>query len=326
MSNVQRVTALRRQPLPAHRRPGRSELRPPYILLPWAARPRHAQLRRQIATATLVRMRVDHRIPRTLRLRHSQRANTQSPPSAMRSSPGFIKPRKKLLDGDSGLRHQPQQSLLLPRPSRYRGGRHLERQSSSFNTASPPTPPLSASLTPTARSRSRWPATNSPCTTRPSPIEPLVVIAELAARQGYNIFPLEAEPPHPCRCRHLPQSRHRRSRTIVKKYASEPQELNFTPGSTALAWLEIWNARNPSPEWAPFLSKPFFDDRLAGSTTLYAARVASTEGSGSRSRSAQLEMIKSSQPICLPSHVASPSQSISEGSSSGRPRLSSSSP
>jgi hypothetical protein len=41
-----------------------------------------------------------------------------------------------------------------------------------------------------------------------------------------------------------------------------------------LAWLEFWNARNPSPDWAPNLTKPFFDDRLAGSTTLYAAPVA----------------------------------------------------
>jgi poly(beta-D-mannuronate) lyase len=101
-------------------------------------------------------------------------------------------------------------------------------------------------------------------------IEPLVMIAALAQRQGYNIYALEQN--H----RTLADAvaflnRAIADPTLVRKYASEPQDLNFTPGSTALAWVEFWNARNPSPAWAPYLTKPFFDDRLAGSTTLYAA-------------------------------------------------------
>jgi poly(beta-D-mannuronate) lyase len=101
-------------------------------------------------------------------------------------------------------------------------------------------------------------------------IEPLVMIAALAERQGYNILALEQN--H----RTLADAvaflnRAIADPTIVKKYASEPQQMDFTPGSTALAWLEFWNARNPYPAWAPYLTKPFFDDRLAGSTTLYAA-------------------------------------------------------
>jgi poly(beta-D-mannuronate) lyase len=101
-------------------------------------------------------------------------------------------------------------------------------------------------------------------------VEPLVMIAELAARQGYIIFDLE-ENHHTLADAIGFLNRAIADPTIIKKYASEPQELNFDPGSTALAWLEFWNARNPSPNWAPYLTKPFFDDRLAGSTTLYAA-------------------------------------------------------
>jgi poly(beta-D-mannuronate) lyase len=109
-------------------------------------------------------------------------------------------------------------------------------------------------------------------------IEPLVMIAQLAARQGYNIFALEQN--H----RTLADAvaflnRAIAAPTLVKKYATEPQDLNFTPGSTALAWVEFWNARSPSPDWADYLTKPFFDDRLAGSTTLYAAPIAAASPS-----------------------------------------------
>ncbi len=103
-------------------------------------------------------------------------------------------------------------------------------------------------------------------------IEPLVMIAELAMRQGYNIYPLEQN--H----RSLADAIAFLNRAIadpslVKKYASEPQTLEFDPGSTLLSWVEFYNARNPSSSWAPFLTKPFFDDRLSGSTTLYAAPI-----------------------------------------------------
>jgi poly(beta-D-mannuronate) lyase len=109
-------------------------------------------------------------------------------------------------------------------------------------------------------------------------VEPLVMIAALAERQGYNIYALEQN--H----RTLADAvaflnRAFADPTLVKKYASEPQDLNFTRGSTALAWLEFWSVRNPSPDWAPYLIKPFFDDRLAGSTTLYAAPVQATPSS-----------------------------------------------
>jgi poly(beta-D-mannuronate) lyase len=103
-------------------------------------------------------------------------------------------------------------------------------------------------------------------------IEPLIMIASLAARQGYNIFSLEQNH-HTLADAVGFLNRAILDPTLIRKYAAEPQQLDFTPGSTMLAWLEFWNARNPSPDWAPYLTKPFFDDRLAGSTTLYAAPV-----------------------------------------------------
>jgi poly(beta-D-mannuronate) lyase len=103
-------------------------------------------------------------------------------------------------------------------------------------------------------------------------IEPLVMIAALAARQGYDIDSLEQHH-HTLADAVSFLNRAIADPTLVKKYASEPQEQNFSPGSTMLAWLELWNARNPSQVWTPWLTKPFFDPRLAGSTTLYAASV-----------------------------------------------------
>ena len=115
-------------------------------------------------------------------------------------------------------------------------------------------------------------------------IEPLVMIAELALRQGINIYSLE-ENHHILADAVGFLNRAIADPTLVKKYASEPQQLEFTSGSTMLAWLEFWNARNPSPAWSPYLTKPFFDDRLAGSTTLYAAPVAGSPAAAAQTTS-----------------------------------------
>jgi poly(beta-D-mannuronate) lyase len=104
-------------------------------------------------------------------------------------------------------------------------------------------------------------------------IEPLVMIAELAMRQGYNIYALHEEG-HKLADAITFLHRGIADPTIVKKYASEPQKLEFKPGSGMLSWLEFYNARFPSADWSPSLTKPFFDDRLAGSTTLFAGPIA----------------------------------------------------
>jgi poly(beta-D-mannuronate) lyase len=103
-------------------------------------------------------------------------------------------------------------------------------------------------------------------------IEPLVMIAELAYRQGLNIYPLE-------------QHGHRLSDavgflrraladpSIIKKYTPEAQQIDpdLQPGSALLSWTEIWAARTGDPAWQMYMVKPFFDSRLAGCTTLFAA-------------------------------------------------------
>jgi poly(beta-D-mannuronate) lyase len=110
-------------------------------------------------------------------------------------------------------------------------------------------------------------------------IEPLVMIAELAYRQGLNIYPLE-------------QHGHRLSEavnflaraladpSIAKKYTPEAQQIDpdLQPGSALLSWTVLWAARTGDPAWQRYIDKPYFDSRLAGSTTLFAAPTQSLAG------------------------------------------------
>jgi poly(beta-D-mannuronate) lyase len=105
-------------------------------------------------------------------------------------------------------------------------------------------------------------------------IEPLVMIAELAYRQGLNIYPLKQHG------RQLSDAVNFLNRaiadpSIIKKYTPEAQKLDpdFQPGSALLSWAELWTARTGDAAWQQYIDKPFFDSRLAGSTTLFAAPV-----------------------------------------------------
>jgi poly(beta-D-mannuronate) lyase len=108
-------------------------------------------------------------------------------------------------------------------------------------------------------------------------IEPLVMIAELANRQGFDIYPLE-EDHH--RLADAVGFLHRAilDPSLVKKYAAEPQQLHpdLDPGSQLLAWVEFYRSRTHSTDWDDLLQKPFATSRLAGSATLYAAPVHET--------------------------------------------------
>jgi poly(beta-D-mannuronate) lyase len=103
-------------------------------------------------------------------------------------------------------------------------------------------------------------------------IEPLVMIAELAYRQGLNIYPLEQ---HSHRLKDAVNflSRALADQTIVKKYAFEAQKIDpdLLPGNALMSWTVLWTARTGDAAWQEFIDKPYFDSRLAGSTTLFAA-------------------------------------------------------
>jgi poly(beta-D-mannuronate) lyase len=105
-------------------------------------------------------------------------------------------------------------------------------------------------------------------------IEPLVMIAELASRQGVNVYDLN-ETGH-----HLSDAVGFLTNAMadpwaLEKYTPEPQKIipDLEPGGQMLAWLEFWNRRHPKPSLAYLFDKPFSAVRVAGSTTLYAAPV-----------------------------------------------------
>ncbi|MGA3081603.1 MAG: alginate lyase family protein [Terracidiphilus sp.] len=105
-------------------------------------------------------------------------------------------------------------------------------------------------------------------------IEPLVMIAELARRQGIDIYGVE-ENKHRLRDAVVFLSKAMADPTLVKKYASETQQIapDLEAGSQLLAWVEFWNLRFADPSWQGVLQKPFYAARLGGNTTLYVAPV-----------------------------------------------------
>jgi poly(beta-D-mannuronate) lyase len=113
-------------------------------------------------------------------------------------------------------------------------------------------------------------------------IEPLVMIAELAHRQGIDIYGLEEHG------RHLSDAvgflaRALTDPSIVKKYTPETQQTDpdLQPGSALLAWTELWTTRTGDTALQMLLQKPFFESRLAGCTTLFAAPVQTMQVTGS---------------------------------------------
>jgi poly(beta-D-mannuronate) lyase len=105
-------------------------------------------------------------------------------------------------------------------------------------------------------------------------IEPLVMIAELARRQGIEIYGLE-ENKHRLSDAVVFLSQAIADPSLVKKYTPETQQIDpdLQPGSQLLAWIELWNARFADPSWHNLLQKPFYTARLGGNTTLYVAPI-----------------------------------------------------
>ena len=81
-------------------------------------------------------------------------------------------------------------------------------------------------------------------------IEPLVMIAELARRQGINLYALKKNG------RGLQDAvgflgRGMKDPSLVKRYTPEPQQLDpdLVPGAQLLAWVEFWNLHSADDSW-----------------------------------------------------------------------------
>ncbi len=101
-------------------------------------------------------------------------------------------------------------------------------------------------------------------------LAPLVMIAELAARQGVDLLSLK-ENGHNLSDAVDFLVRASADPALVKKYASEPQTFSLFSGEEPPAWTEFWAARHPGKPWTDLLTHPVYDSNLAGNATIYAA-------------------------------------------------------
>jgi len=99
---------------------------------------------------------------------------------------------------------------------------------------------------------------------------PLVGIAELASRQGYDLYKEHGRASRSIHdaVRFLLAALDDQS--LVRRYASEPQYLGaFRPGTGDLAWMEAYRRRFPSPRFERFLTSAPFQPLLGGETLVY---------------------------------------------------------
>jgi poly(beta-D-mannuronate) lyase len=101
-------------------------------------------------------------------------------------------------------------------------------------------------------------------------LAPLVMIAELASRQGTDLYSLRVN-------NHTISDavdflvRASADLGLVKQYASEPQTFSLFSGEKPPAWVEFWATRFPGKPWSDLLTTPRVDPTIGGNTTIYAA-------------------------------------------------------
>ncbi len=115
-------------------------------------------------------------------------------------------------------------------------------------------------------------------------LAPLVMIAELASRQGLDLYSLRVNN-HTVADAVSFLIRTSANPNLIKKYASEPQTFSLFSGETPPAWIEFWAARHPGKllsgesnppageTWSLLLTAPLVDSTIGGNTTIYAAPV-----------------------------------------------------
>jgi poly(beta-D-mannuronate) lyase len=105
-------------------------------------------------------------------------------------------------------------------------------------------------------------------------LAPLVMIAELAWRQGIDLYSprvnghtIDDAVDFLVRASADPR--------LVKKYASEPQTFSLFSNEEPPAWTEFWAARfpgkPPSEPWTGLLTRPLVDSAIGGNATIYVA-------------------------------------------------------
>lgn len=101
-------------------------------------------------------------------------------------------------------------------------------------------------------------------------LTPLVMIAELAAHQGTDLYSLRVNG-HTIADSIDFLVRASANLDLMKQYASEPQSFSIFYDKNPPAWLEFWAARHPGKPWDGLLTQPLFDSTIGGNTTLYVA-------------------------------------------------------
>lgn len=101
-------------------------------------------------------------------------------------------------------------------------------------------------------------------------LAPLVMIAELAWRQGIDLYSLRANG-HTISDAVDFLARASADPSLVKKYTSEPQTFSLFSSEKPPAWTEFWAARHPGKPWTDILTSPVVDSTIGGNTTIYAA-------------------------------------------------------
>jgi poly(beta-D-mannuronate) lyase len=103
-------------------------------------------------------------------------------------------------------------------------------------------------------------------------LTPLVMIAELAARQGTDLYRIRVNG-HTIADAVDFLVRASADSGLMKQYAAEPQTFSLFSGKRPPAWLEFWAARHPGKPWDGLLTQPLSDSTIGGDITLYAAPV-----------------------------------------------------
>jgi poly(beta-D-mannuronate) lyase len=100
-------------------------------------------------------------------------------------------------------------------------------------------------------------------------LEPLVMIAELAARQHIDLYDVSS---HGRSIRDAVTflSNAIKDPKLAERHAGSGQKIDLH-ADDFFSWLEFWNVRFGSAGLEIYLNRPWFASRLSGSTTLYAA-------------------------------------------------------